>query len=240
MKHLSRIGLQGTYNTRDLGGYLISGGFMTGWHRFFRSDDVGHLTENDFKVLESYKLRTVIDLRSHDELKLSPNQFAFKENIDYHHISLLNAVNYGIDVKNLPADALKAMYIHVLDHEKDAVLQVLHTIAKAQEGAILYHCVAGKDRTGIISMLLLGLSGVEDQDIVTNYEITYTNIRRNPNFTNVPHEVPEYLMKSHYQNMEETIAYIKKEYHSFENYIKHIGLSDEHIQVIKGMLVEPI
>jgi len=240
MKHLSRIGLQGTYNTRDLGGYVISGGYMTRWHRIFRSDDVAYLTENDFKVLESFKVKTVIDLRSPGEIKVSPNQFSSMEHIDYHHISLINRENYGLNDKDDPKDALKAMYIYVLNHEKDAVLKVLHTIAEAKEGAILYHCIAGKDRTGIISMLLLGLSGVDDQDIVSNYEITYTNVRRNPRLANMPYEVPEYLIQSHYQNMEETIAYIKKEYNSFESYIKHIGLRDELIQAIKQRLVEPI
>lgn len=236
MQHYVRLPLKGTTNTRDLGGYATKDGRITKWQVFLRSDDVCDLTKDDIKFLKRYGMTTVIDLRSAPELMDRPNPFAIDPQVNYVNISLYENASPAV-IASLPSETLKNMYVEILELHREQVKAVFETIANAPEGTILFHCAAGKDRTGVIAFLLMGLVQVKTRDIVSNYEVSFTNLRRNDYFKN--HEDPSSaFLYSPSNNMEETVAYVKAHYKTPEAYLLAIGLSQETLERIKARFTE--
>lgn len=236
MKHYIRLPLEGTANTRDLGGYSTKDGHSTPWHAFIRSDDVCDLTESDKTFLKEYGLKTVIDLRSAPELDQRPNPFSHDPQIVYHNVSLFENASPTV-LKSAPKDFLKSMYVEMLEDHKEQVKAIFEAIAVAPQGTILFHCAAGKDRTGIIAMLLMGLVKVPNRDIVSNYEVSFTNLKRNAYFK--AHEDPTSpLLQSANAYMEETIRFINTRYGSSENYLLSCGIDAHDLSLVKARFTE--
>src|SRR5262245_58140795 len=80
------LGLTGTYNLRDTGGYRALAGRTTRWRTFLRSDSLHRLPPMVQTTLLNYGVRTVIDLRRSDELHIAPNVFASSSEVVYHHV----------------------------------------------------------------------------------------------------------------------------------------------------------
>ena len=163
-----RLPLKGSYNTRDLGGYPAFDGDVTRFNQFLRSDEVGYLDKDDIKFLKEYGVKTVIDLRTENELNQIPNPFEDETSIQFHHISLLSQSMIQEMTDNFNTVLMDVNYINTLEKEKQSIAKVLKVIHDSDEGCVLFHCSAGKDRTGLIAMLLLGIAGVDYQDIITD------------------------------------------------------------------------
>lgn len=151
---------------------------MTRWRRLYRGDSLHRMMPGGDAVLRGAGLRTVIDLRSQVETTDEPNPLAVDDGVRYHAIPMFDDLAPTIQGIKARAsdDFLLDLYMEVLDARSEAVRSVLATIADAPEGAVLFHCTAGKDRTGIIAALLLGLADVEREDIVADYALTGDHI----------------------------------------------------------------
>jgi protein-tyrosine phosphatase len=161
---------EGGLNARDLGGYATEDGRETRWGAVVRSAALGDLTEAGRAALADYGVRTIVDLRLPDELEREPNPFAEPgdHGIGYTNVSF-------IDPAAAPPDQARTLaedYLGMLDRYSDGVADVMAAVARAPEGGVLIHCAAGKDRTGLISALLLGLVGVPEGTIADDYALT--------------------------------------------------------------------
>lgn len=164
--------LPDTHNVRDLGGYARSGGGMTQWRRLLRADSLAYLTPAGQDRLLSEGLALVIDLRGPHELLAQPNPFTADDRVAYRNIALFDAMA-PIAMADTPFD-MAVRYRNALDRCGDRMAQVLRAIAEAPPGVVLFHCTAGKDRTGIVAALLLLLAEVSEDDIVADYALTAT------------------------------------------------------------------
>jgi protein tyrosine/serine phosphatase len=166
--------LVGAYNFRDLGGYPAAGGRRTRWGRLFRSDTLHELTPEDLVVLRELGLRTVIDLRSVDEVQQSGRGLLAHEPIDYRHLSVLADDAEGeSEAGPAPAGAdLADRYLWYLEVGRGALVKALGAMAEDDRYPIVFHCAAGKDRTGVLAALVLDLVGVEPAVIAQDYVIT--------------------------------------------------------------------
>ncbi|MDF3412924.1 tyrosine-protein phosphatase [Sulfitobacter sp. M57] len=175
MKDMPRhIAIGGTYNIRDLGGYITARGTAIPPRRFLRADCLHRLEPGGTDHLLAEGLRCVIDLRTRREVTQAPSQFNGLEGVDYVNLPLFDdlspaALAYAGAAHLHP---LVPFYITALDTRAAAVRAILTRIASVQDGAVLFNCTAGKDRTGIIAALLLGLAGVSDADIIQDYVLT--------------------------------------------------------------------
>lgn len=235
MIHYVRLPLEGTTNTRDLGGYSTKDGYSTKWQVFLRSDELVLISDQDKKFLEDYGLKTIIDLRSAMELSARPNPYLNHEQIQYHNVSLFEKADPK-SLATLTLDSLGGMYVEMLINHKNQIKTVMEIIAEAPEGSILFHCAAGKDRTGVIAMLLLGLAKVRNRDIVSNYEVSHTNLKRNAYFKENK-DTLSHLMGSTNTNMEDTLRYLYEHYPSIEAYLLDIGCTQEMLDKIKARFV---
>ena len=167
-----RIVLGGPVNFRDLGGYETAEGQRVRWRRLFRSDSLSPVTVEDAELLTGeLGLLAVVDLRTRKEVEREGRGGLADVALHYHHIPLVDDVEHDPD---RPWDnSLHEASAHMLGKRSARLSEALEAIAaEVSEHPTVFHCVAGKDRTGIVAALVLGLLGVSDEDIVADYALT--------------------------------------------------------------------
>lgn len=183
------IELDGTQNTRDQGGMETVTGQRVRAKKLIRSDKLSGLTDEDIEVLvDEMKLRTVIDLRTEVERESSPDPIDRMSGVKFVNAPILSGSAVGLtherDLKALWAEfqKLKADPIKVMSETYPLLLlgdpaiaaykQIFDILLEQDEGAILWHCSEGKDRTGMTSMLILYVLGVPPKTIMQDYLAT--------------------------------------------------------------------
>lgn len=243
LKTFVRLPLEQVTNCRDLGGYATLDGQMTQWQRFLRSSGLHLMTDSDIQNLKNFGLKTVIDLRSPAELANEPNPFASQDEVTYINVNLIGEEEVGKSINDKLEDAqvninfMGNRYVDMLANT-NSIKAIFDAILNAEDGTILYHCTAGKDRTGIVSALLLGLVEVDMRDIVSNYEVSFTNIEAEIMNKVIDTKYPLNVMQSNPGNMKVMLQYLLDEYGSVASYFEHIGFTTEEVQVIKNKLIK--
>lgn len=164
------ISAEGLCNARDLGGLVRASGGDTPFGVFFRSESLHAVTPEGWQRLHALGIRTVIDLRQPPErqrLAYQAPEWCTVTHVD--HDGLDDHPGFWADYwdNGLVSTALYYLpHLKQLPHRSAAVLSA---IAQAPEGGVLFHCVAGRDRTGIIAMLLLTVAGTVPEAIVDDY-----------------------------------------------------------------------
>lgn len=243
-RYQQRLLLKSMYNVRDLGGFATADGQITSFGRFLRSDAPTHLDPDDLQALLDIPVRTVIDLRSPTEFKDLPNDLRDQSAINYINIPLLGAdLDAGIASVQLfepgrEKVGLPDLYIHLLDQSQESFGLVFAQLANAPEnGACLFHCSHGKDRTGLVAALLLMLAGVSDSDIIMNYQISYFYLK--PWFDTFIDTVPAEILhffNTDPVNMELTLAYFHRHFTSAAEYLEICGVSPAEILELRRRL----
>jgi protein-tyrosine phosphatase len=194
------VRLDGTTNTRDLGGLPTTDGGRTLPGRILRSDNLQTLSSGDVgRLVEEIGLRQVIDLRTTAEILLEGRgPLRDVPEVTHRHFSLLPERGHHTDVFaveedadiDLPAGWVESLlprqlaahdedespavrsYLGYLGQRGDNVVEALRAIARAGDGAAVVHCAAGKDRTGVVCALTLAVAGVPHEEIVADYAMT--------------------------------------------------------------------
>jgi len=169
--------LAGAYNFRDLGGYPTVDRRVTRWGQLFRSDTLHELTEGDLDVLRGIGLASVIDLRTAAEVKQTGRGPLATGPISYLHVSVIQDDSTPPVAPRPLADIdLAEVYVQWLDTAKSALVLALSAICEPQSYPLVFHCAAGKDRTGVLAALVLDILGVERRVIVEDYELTVSHL----------------------------------------------------------------
>lgn len=230
----TRLPLEGVENARELGGYPINNGRPTNFHVFVRSSRLTNLTQKDNEFLKEYGVTDIIDLRGNTTIQYD---FTSDDNynpdyFNFHYIPLSNSkVEEYLKENELSEDFNFGIGYGYVAENKSKIKEVFEILANA-EGTVLFHCTAGKDRTGIISALILGLCNVSDEDIIANYEVTHTYISKSEYMAAY---VPN-MQKSDSLFMATFITNLKKKYGSFEDYLLSCNISKENLEKIKNKL----
>lgn len=215
-------------NVRDIGGYPADGGGITKWKTFLRAEGLENITENDAAFLYEYGIRTVIDLRFRSEFEKNDTEYLFdnysKNKITFVNIPLID--NY---------DETKHLYIHIIESGKLNIKQVFEYIGeRIMHGGIIYNCFAGKDRTGVLSALLLLLCGVSELDVLADYMVSSVYLKTLAEKLGLPNDA----LSSNPAVMEEFLIYLFKNYQSTEQYLLSIGISNNTIAGIKEKFIQ--
>jgi protein-tyrosine phosphatase len=243
-RYPTRLLLQTMYNVRDLGGFASRDGQVTAFGRFLRADAPVRLNQQDLQLLLDFPVRTVVDLRSPNEINGQPHGLRDQPGIDYVNIPLLgDDMDIGIAAVqkfDLASDVvgLADLYIHLLDQSRESLGQVFRLLARAKPGACLFHCSHGKDRTGLVAALLLLLAGVSDQDIISNYQISSTYLK--PWFDTFIDKIPPEILhffNTNPQNMELTLQYFHEHFLSAEEYMACCGIDQVEIAELRHRLL---
>lgn len=177
---MPHVALEGIFNLRDLGGYRTADGRNVRTGCLFRSDELHTLTAADLEIVAGLGVRVLFDLRNDFERELRPNPelpgVVVHERQapprDQSGMTLEEKVAAGLPPAQADDVEFGDVYIALLTHLGDELRHIVELAANAREEPLLFHCVAGKDRTGITAAILLGLLGVPDDTILDDYELT--------------------------------------------------------------------
>lgn len=235
---MKRIPFEDVYNLRDLGGIPISKYLETKSHQFLRADALVNLTEEEKAYLKDYGVKVIIDLRNDGEVSKRPNILENDPNFKYFKLPFLNEANLNDKADNyqsgLASKTLLGIYHDIIDHHQDQIKEFFKIVIKYKDDGILYHCSAGKDRTGMISMLILMLASVNKLDIMADYEVSFTYLL--PRLWMLKKVYPNlmmHIMEAKPEYISEMVDYINDKYEGIKNYLKVVGLTEEEIEILK-------
>ncbi len=231
MAHDSRdFKLEGALNCRELGGISTAGGGATAKGRFLRIDSPHALTEADLERLYAYGVRLAVDLRTEAECQRAPSALVGYRDVVYANIPLVDNVQSAGGLGPLP-DSMGALYVEMLDLSGGAIASVLRLLAACPMCA-MFNCTAGKDRTGVIAMLLLLAAGVGEETVCADYALSYDNLKEQVALQKrqiklaFGADIPDHVFRSDPEQMRTAIDHLNLRYGGARAYLTHIGLSD--------------
>lgn len=217
-------------NTRELGGIRTAEGRITKCGVFWRSDVLSEPDGDDLQKLLAERITTVIDMRTEEEALRKPCGLADKAEFDYHHFPITEGSGVPESLEAVPLS-----YMDIATAE--SMPKVMKTIAEAAKG-VIFHCTAGKDRTGVVAAIILMLCGADRKDIVDNYVISREyNKERLRAFLEAHPEVDRNIVLANEKSMNGFIDLFTRRFGSVENYFTELGLSREHAEMIRRKLL---
>ncbi len=262
---IRRIHLEGANNTRDLGGFETVDGRVIKKHRLIRSGELANLTQRDIQILkDEYNLKKIVDLRTDMEMEHKPDLEI--EGVEFEHIPFVDTQTVGITrEKNIVISAVKkiktmsesameymeSMYRALItsEHCIKNIKRFFEVLLENEDGSIIFHCSAGKDRVGAACMLVMSILGVPQEVIIRDYLATQKfGQKYNQKYETLSKcvsknaKVAEYAKIFLSTNKEFILAMydeIEKRYGTVENYAEEcLGLDEEKREKLKSMYLE--
>jgi protein-tyrosine phosphatase len=228
------------FNFRDLGGYDLADGRTTLWGRVFRADGLQRLDDADLDLVDAIGIRTVIDLRTSKEITERGAFPVAKYPVSYHHLSVIDATwtESGVpefaDDEQGGIDFLIWAYRDMLEDGADKFAQAIATLSLPGNGPTVFHCAAGKDRTGLLAALILGGLGVDHEVIAEDYGLTRHSMERmrtwleanNAEALESMDSRPKHMFGAHPDAMRQILADLDATYGGVRGYLSSIGIGD--------------
>jgi protein tyrosine/serine phosphatase len=240
---------EGCLNVRDLGGLPRADGGTTARGSIIRSDNVGDLTATGWHTLAAHGVARIVDLRwatERDGEAVPPVDVEvvhvplLGETLDDDYLAELNA---SLDASDDVADHYAWSYVDFLERFRDRFGIALGAVESAS-GTVVVHCAGGKDRTGLVSALLLRLAGVDRVVIAADYAVSEENLAPNgPAWiagvdNEVERERRRKLMRTPARAMLHTLEELERRYGAVEEYLRGAGLLDAQIGRLRARLVD--
>lgn len=232
------------FNFRDVGGYPGQDGRPVRWRRLFRSDSLSGLVEDDRPAFDALGLRTVVDLRRAYELERQGrvpqwNGLAYHNIAPDHREWTLSPFRDGGD----PVRYLADRYRDMADEGATGLAAAIAVIADEQAAPVVVHCVAGKDRTGVVCALTLSLLGVADEVIDADYARSTEGNRRYVAWAR-RNGSPDMIFQPWYSSPPGTMALflteLRERYGSVERYLTGAGLDPDQIGALRRHLLDQL
>lgn len=269
MHNITKIQLEGLYNTRDLGYFKSLDGRKIRSHKLIRSGELYNLSDNDKKILlDEYNLKTIIDFRTKTERDEKPDPVLEKVNVVINPI--LEEKTLGITKENdsqTDSNSKLLEYIDRPDFNGEKYMMNIYKsiicdefslqqyrnffniLLNSNEGAILWHCSAGKDRVGVGTALLLSALDIPRELIIADYlmvnEFTKKQIdslvniisSKVKNVTDISHIQALFTVKESYIN---SVFYtIDINFGSMKNFLEsQMNLTSERLSTLKEIYLE--
>jgi protein tyrosine/serine phosphatase len=231
------------FNFRDVGGYAGLDGRTVRWRRLYRSDSLHRIDDVDRAAFGALGIRTVVDLRRPHEVTRDGRVPAY-DGLDYLHIHPehrdWDEVPY--DERHGLARYLADRYLDLAETGTAGIAKAVAVIADEEAAPVVVHCVAGKDRTGVVCALTLSLLGVDDADIAADYALSTAASERFsawlrdelPDSTPPP---PPFLA-SPAEAMMLFLEDLRRRHGAVAAYLIEAGLSPEQITALRAHLLE--
>jgi protein-tyrosine phosphatase len=241
--------LEQIFNFRDLGGYETADGRRTRWRILYRADGLHRLREADLDAVRRLGLRTVIDLRTPEEIE-ERGRFPVDDHpVEYHHLSLMDVI---WDKDDRSAHELSAgeflliRYLEMLSTAEDRVANAFRILAAPGALPGVFHCAAGKDRTGLLAALVLSSLGVDDEQVVADYALSDHSRARllewareaDPQIVEAIESMPAVFLAADPVAMEDLLALIRQAHGSTREYVMSLGVEDADLARLETALLE--
>jgi len=244
-----RVEMDGPRNLRDLGGYSTSLGRTTRWGRVFRSDRLDGATDADHARLIEMGITKVFDLRADAEVAESPDRLPAGIELVRLPMSsdgaqartIMERIDAGVLTKFDESDMSNG-YLVMLDEFTGHIARVVEAVAAGER--VLFHCTAGKDRTGIMAMVILSICGVGDGSLLDDYELTNSYA---PSHAEMFAKVLEArglepdgfatLWTAPRSVMKSVIEGMRGRWGQIGDYLNHAGIADTTADAVRGQML---
>ncbi len=238
------VELEGCLNFRDLGGYGTRSGRRVRWGCLYRSDALHHMTDEDVRrVRDGLGVRAVVDLRSSAEIANDGIGPLPAPPVSYHHVPLFDGGHSDLELEEIPMD-LGHQYFILLRVAWEAVRHTVEVLAHSTSPAI-FHCAAGKDRTGLIAAVLLGLLDVDEEHIVEDYVFTsrvldriIERLERSTSYQKVFEHLPPDTFHAEPESMLSFLRRVREAHGSVREFALQGGLSARTLERLEERLLE--
>ena len=240
----------GLLNVRDLGGHPTEDGSQTRYGSIIRADSVRQLSDQGWAALVDYGVKTIVDLRTNDELAADPPAelpaevlhipFFETDTDDWKDVEarLDAAARSAPDVPT----ATREVYLIFLEHFGHNVAAAIRAVADAPEGGVVIHCAGGKDRTGLLTALLLHVAGVGIEEIAADYALSEDRLRPRHEqwFAEAESEEELERLKRIAQtpaaSMTGVFAELERRHGGIEGYLREAGVSEAELERARARL----
>jgi protein tyrosine/serine phosphatase len=247
---VTSLSWEGCLNVRDLGGLPTEDGRRTRLGTVVRSDNVRKLTDEGWRALAEHGVKRIVDLRWPEELAEDQPRDV---DIDVVHVSVLGQaydrsyvaqLDAHLDSVDDVADHYVFAYVDWLERYRERFGRAFAAIAES-DGGVVVHCMGGKDRTGIVSALLLRLAGVGHREIGDDYAVTATNLA--PSTSKWIPAIADEVERAKQTKLRDTPAdamvrvvhEIERRYGDVGAYLRAAGLTDGEVDRLRERLVAP-
>lgn len=255
------LDIQHGHNFRDLGGYETIDGRHVKWHRLIRSGSLAYLNDHDLKTLANVPVTVDIDLRAPEEVKQAPDKLP--QSANYYHLPVFKSdeTDASHSDEEIMSRILKPGngYCHMLDvyrrmvsvtTAKDAYQKMFELLMSNEPSqASLFHCTAGKDRTGMAAFLILSALQVPEEVILQDYMLTNKATKdfreqwlqnlRDKGESEVVVENRRALGSVSPDYIDQAIKLIKQDYGNVNNYLKqHLELSEQDLKDFRQLYLD--
>ncbi len=250
-----KVDLEGAVNCRDLGGYETTDGQRIRWGRVFRSDSLARLTERDRVRVEHLGLRLVIDFRTPNEVKKSPDRLPESGSLSYLNLPITHGefdfvgaverIKKGDDTWLTPGFMVSG-YIQNVDEFPRIWGEVIRRLTQTENRPLLFHCTGGKDRAGTCAALVLLALGVPEETVIEDHQLSnvlIANLIKKVYERIAAYGVDPQKLSPYFTAPRECIVsllgHLRETYGSPAGYLKTAaGLTDEILTLLKDELLE--
>jgi protein tyrosine/serine phosphatase len=231
------------FNFRDVGGYPGHAGRTVRWQRLYRSDSLHRMDDTDREAFAALGIRTVVDLRRPGEVSRD-GRVPASDGLAYRHIHPEHR-----PWEEIPYDErlglsryLADRYLDLADTGAAGIAAAVGIIADQETAPVVVHCVAGKDRTGVVCALTLSTLGVSDADIAADYALSTVASQRYSAWirSQLPAATPPppAHLASPAEAMLLFLAGLRERHGSVEQYLRDAGVSGYELEALRGHLLE--
>jgi protein-tyrosine phosphatase len=240
------IALEAVHNFRDLGGYEAGDGRHTRPGLLYRADSLNRLTAADVEALRPLGLRSVLDLRTPAEIA-ERGRFPVEAHwLAWHHLPILDVTWEHVEAESRDAATfLHDQYRDMLAYGEPVFAAAIRTLALPGALPAVFHCAAGKDRTGLLAAMVLGALGVPDDVIVADYALTAAGMERmkrwaaatNPEMYARWQSMPAVYAASEPEAMVRTLADVNAAHGSVRAYVRSLGVTAAEVAELERLLL---
>lgn len=257
------IPFESCFNFRDVGGYPARDGQALCWGKLFRSADLCYMTaEEALGARNTPGIKTVIDLRASWEAESYGYGPLTESPVQYNNIPLFgntrpedNAKSYEALAKNPAFQMPSLLDVYLMRLREpgfwEMLAAILEIIVSPDSGPVVFHCVAGKDRTGVLAAMIQGYLGVADEDIIADYALTEeckappalnemrtARIQANPRMAEMYKNLPADFLHALPETMEKVLEDIHREHESVRSFVAAQGVRPELLKKLEEVLLE--
>lgn len=237
------VSLFAVHNFRDLGGYPTNDGRMTRWQTLFRADGLYRSTPEDTERILALGIRTVVDLRTEKEVATRGRFPGADDDVSYHHLPIIDAT-WGETATLETEDVVEFLvwaYREMLDAAATRFADAMRLLASRRVLPAVFHCAAGKDRTGVLAALILGSLGVDQKVIAADYGLTESAMQRlitwagenQPELAALYAKMPARFAAADPRAMTVILEDLVRQHGSVRNYVREIGVEDDVVVALE-------